>query len=210
MAAWLQSASTWLVDHHFGPYLFALLILVAFGEAAFFLGFVLPGETALVIGGALAATDVFPLAAFLPCAIAAAVGGDSVGYEIGHRYGASIKSSRLGRRLGERRWVAAEAFFIRHGGKAVFLARSQAVLRALVPALAGMSGMAYRTFLPWNALGGFLWGGGVVLLGYEFAHSLASLETGLKYWTYAVVALFVIGLVALHLRRRSRAGASRR
>lgn len=204
MAAWLQSASTWLVDHHWGPYLFALLLFVAFAEAGFFLGFVLPGETALVLGGALAAKDVFPVQVFLPAAVLAAIVGDSVGYEVGRRFGPRIKTSRLGRRLGEHRWSAAQGFFDRHGGKAVFLGRSQALLRALVPMLAGMSGLAYRTFLPWNALGGALWGGGVVVLGYVFAHSLGALENGLKYWTYAVLALIVLGLVAVHLRRRAR------
>jgi membrane-associated protein len=204
MAAWLESASTWLVDHHWGPYLFALLLFIAFAEAAFFLGFVLPGETALVLGGALSATGVFPIAAFLPAAVVAAVAGDSLGYEIGRRYGKRIKVSRLGHRIGARRWASAEDFFARHGGKAVFLGRAQALLRAMVPLLAGMSGLAYRTFLPWNALGGTLWGGGVVILGYVFAHSLPSLEQGLRYWTYAVIAVLVVGLVVLHLRRRSR------
>lgn len=204
MAAWLENASTWLVDHNWGPWLFALLLFVAFAEAAFFLGFVLPGETALVIGGALAAKDVFPLALFLPCAVIAAVAGDSVGYEVGRKFGPRIKVSRLGRRIGEHRWAAAQRFFDRHGGKAVFLGRSQALLRALVPMLAGTSGLPYRTFLPWNALGGTLWGGGVVVLGYVFAHSLSTLENGLKYWAYAVIALIVLGLAFVHLRRRRR------
>jgi len=202
MAAWLQDASTWLVDHHWAPYLFALLLFVAFAEAAFFLGFVLPGETALVLGGALCATGVFPLAAFLPAAVIAAIVGDSVGYEVGHRYGHRLKRSRLGVRVGAHRWLAAEAFFHRHGGKAVFLGRSQALLRALVPSLAGMSGLRYRTFLPWNALGGLVWGGGVVLLGYVFAHSLGRLEAGLKYWTFGVLALLAVGAVVLYLRHR--------
>ena len=208
MAAWLDNASTWLVDHHWGPYLFALLLFIAFAEAAFFLGFVLPGETALVLGGALAAAGVFPIQLFLPCAVVAAVAGDSVGYEIGRHFGERIKASRLGRRIGEPRWTTAEAFFKKHGGKAVFLGRAQALLRALVPLLAGLSGMAYRTFLPWNALGGVLWGGGVVMLGYVFANSLSSLETGLKYWTYGVVAAVVGVLGVLHLRRRSRERAA--
>ncbi len=204
MAAWLEHASTWLVDHHWGPYLFALLLLVAFAECAIFLGFVVPGETALVLGGALSATGVFPLAAFLPSAVVAVVAGGAVGYGVGSRYGVRIQASRLGQRLGEARWAAAQSFFDRHGSKAVFFGRSVALLRALIPALAGMSGLAYRSFVLWNVVGGVLWGSAVVVLGYVFAHSLTSLENGLKYWTYAVVALILLGLVTLHLRRRSR------
>src|SRR5437588_12206860 len=120
MAAWLEHASTWLVDHHWAPYLLALLLFCAFAEAAFFLGSVLPGETALVIGGALSATGVVPLAVFLLGAVAAAIAGDSLGYEIGRRYGRRVRSSTLGSRVGEERWAAADRFFARHGGKAVF------------------------------------------------------------------------------------------
>jgi len=202
VAAWLGDVSTWLVDHHWGPYLFALLLFLAFAEAAFFLGFVLPGETALVLGGALCATGVFPLAAFLPCAVLAAVAGDSVGYEIGHRYGRHLRDSRLGRRIGEQRWVSAESFFHRHGGKAVFLGRSQALLRALVPALAGMSRLPYRRFLPWNALGALVWGGGVVLLGFAFGRSLEKVEAGLKYWAIGVLVVAVVFFTVMHVWRR--------
>ena len=203
MAAWLDRTSTWLVDHHWGPYLFALLVLLAFAEAGIFLGFVLPGETALVLGGALCATGVFSLSVFLPMAVLAAVLGDSTGYEIGRRFGPRIRVSWLGRKMGPRRWGAAEWFFARHGGKAVFLGRSQAVLRALVPALAGSSGLRYRTFLPWNVLGAVVWGGGVVLLGYSFAHSLNALETGLKYWGIAALAVLVTGVVVLFRVQRA-------
>jgi membrane-associated protein len=204
MAAWLQSSSTWLVDHHWGPYLFALLLLVAFAECALFLGFVVPGETALVIGGALSATGVFRLVEFWPAAVVAVVLGGSVGYRIGKRYGTRIQSSRLGQRLGDHRWAAAQTFFDKHGGKAVFFGRSVALLRALIPALAGMSGLAARSFAVWNVVGGVLWGSVVVLLGFGFAHSITALENGLKYWTYAIVALVVLGLVTFHLRRRAR------
>jgi len=209
VAAWLEHASTWLVDHHWAPYLFALLLFVAFAECAFFLGFVVPGETALVIGGALAATGVFPLAAFWPAAVLAVIAGGEVGYRVGTRYGVQIQASRMGQRLGEQRWAASQGFFDRHGGKAVFFGRTVALLRALIPALAGMSGLVYRSFALWNIVGGLLWGSAVVLLGYLFAHSLASLESGLKYWTYAIIALIVIGLVTVHIRRRARERAGR-
>ena len=206
MAAWLEHLSTWLVDNGWAPWLFFLLLGLAFAEAALFLGFVLPGETALVLGGALCATGVFQLAAFLPAAIIAAILGDSTGYEFGKRLGPRMRTTRVGRRIGDKRWGAAEWIFDRHGGKAVFFGRAQAVLRALVPALAGSSGMRYRTFLPWNAAGAVVWGGGVVLLGYFFAHSVAALETGLKYWGIAVLVVIVTGgvLVIRYGRRAER------
>ena len=204
MAAWLEHTSTWLVENHWAPYLFALLLFLVFAEAAFFLGFVIPGETALVLGGALSATGVFPLALFLPAAVLVAIIGDSVGYEVGRHFGPRIKASRLGLRVGTQRWDTAQAFFDAHGGKAVFLGRGAALLRALVPSLSGMNGLPYRVFLPWNALGGLVWGGGVVILGYVFAHSLERLETGLKYWSLGVIALIVTAAVVFTVRRRRR------
>lgn len=140
--------------------------LLAFGEAAAFIGLFLPGETALLLGGVLAATGRVSLPVLLAVAAVAAVAGDSVGYEIGRHAGPALKRSRLGRRVGDERWARAEAYVRRRGGPAVFLGRWVGVLRALVPTLAGMNRMPYRRFLAWNAAGGITWASSVVLAGY--------------------------------------------
>ncbi len=187
MSNWLHTGAAWLVDNNLSSPLFALLLFMAFAESALFLGFVLPGETALIVGGMLAAQGVWDLGDFFGWAILCAVVGDSVGYEIGRHYGDRIKDSRMGRILGPRRWRIADHIFDTYGGQAVFFGRAQALLRALVPTLAGMHRMPYRTFLKWNASGGIVWGGGVVVLGYVFAHSLHRLEVALKYWSVVLV-----------------------
>jgi membrane protein DedA with SNARE-associated domain len=188
MSNWLHIAATWLVDNHLQTPLFTLLLFLAFAESALFLGFVLPGETALIVGGMLAAQGVWDLGDFFAWAIIAAIVGDSVGYEVGKHFGPRIQHSWIGRRLGTTRWRVADHIFKQYGPQAVFVGRAQALLRALVPALAGMARMPYRTFLKWNAAGGIVWGGGVVVLGYAFAHSLHSLEKALKYWSFVLVA----------------------
>ena len=104
-------------------------------------------------------------------AVVCAIAGDSVGYRVGQVLGPRLEVSRVGRLVGAKRWAVAQKFLDDHGGKAVFLGRSVALLRALVPGLAGMSRMAYPRFLAWNALGGLLWGGGCVILGFVFAKS---------------------------------------
>ena len=191
--------------------MFFLLLGLAFAEAAFFLGFVLPGETALVLGGALCATGVFPLAAFLPAAIIAAIVGDSVGYEVGKRLGPRIRTTRVGRRIGDQRWGAAEWIFDRHGGKAVFFGRAQAVLRALVPALAGEPACATGRSCPGTprvpSSGAAAWS----CSGYVFAHSLSALETGLKYWGIAVLVVSSrVGLLVIRSGRRAEREAEAR
>ncbi|MDT4993285.1 MAG: rane-associated protein [Actinoplanes sp.] len=145
--------------------------LLAFGESAAFVGLVLPGETALLLGGVLAGTGRISLPAILAVAIVAAVGGDSVGYEIGRWGGRAIRASRAGQFVGEPRWTRAETFVRRRGGWAVFLGRWIGLMRALVPALAGMTRMPYRRFLLFNAMGGIVWSIAVVLGGYFAAAS---------------------------------------
>ncbi len=188
-----------------GWWLYVVLGALAFGEAAIFLGVVLPGETALLVGGFLCHEGKLSLPVMIAVAVACAIAGDSVGYEVGRRLGPRLRTSRLGRRIGDNRWERAEAFLTRNGGKAVFFGRSIALLRALVPTLAGVARMPYTTFLPWNAAGGLVWGAGCVLLGYGFARSLDTLEHYLRISSGLVLTVVVLLAVVVHLVRRRRA-----
>lgn len=200
ISEWIHHTADSLVAHNLQVPLFALLILFAFAEAAAFVGFVLPGETSLLIGGVLAHAHVWNLWVFLGAAIVAAIAGDSVGYEIGKHLGPRIKQNAFGRFVGEKRWRLAQAIFDRYHGGAIFFGRAQALLRALVPALAGMNRVPYRTFIKWNAAGGIVFSTIVVLLGYEFANSLATLEKYLRYW--AIFFLAVVIAIILFLKRK--------
>ena len=104
--------------------------------------------------------------------------------------------------VGDGRWSTVDGFLHRHGGKAIFLGRLTAVLRALVPSMAGMSGMHYPTFLRWNAAGGILWGAGCVLLGYAFSSALATVSRYLTWAPFAAIAVVIGIVIALHARRR--------
>src|SRR5690348_12281392 len=165
---------------------------------------VLPGETALLVAGYFCHERVLNVWVMLPVAVLAAVGGDSVGYAFGKRFGPPLRRSRLGTWVGEHRWTRVDDFLNRHGGKAVLLGRLTALLRALVPSMSGMARMRYRTFLIWNAVGGVLWAGACVWLGYAFAASLHKIE---KYATWAPIPLVVLvagGLLAMEVRRKRR------
>jgi membrane-associated protein len=83
--------------------------------------------------------------------------GESVGYLLGRRYGPQLRTGRLGRRLGENRWVAAKAFLAGRGGRAMAAARFVAVVHALVPVVAGTLGMSYRRLVGWSAVGAVAW-----------------------------------------------------
>ncbi|GAB3964407.1 DedA family protein [Plantactinospora veratri] len=190
----------------------ALLVVggLAFGESAAFVGLFLPGETALLLGGALAATGRVSLPAMVVVSTVGAIAGDSVGYEIGRWTGPPLKRSRAGRWVGEERWGRAERFVARHGPLAVLLGRWVGVLRTLVPALAGMNRMPYRRFLLFNALGGAAWATTVVMVGYLAGASWRRIENHLGEAGAGLAALVVLCLAAWWLfrrRRRARRGA---
>ena len=197
ISEWIHHTSDTLVAHNLQIPLFILLITFAFAEAAAFIGFILPGETSLLIGGVLGHSGVWNVWVFLGAAIIAAIAGDSVGYEIGKHLGPRIKENAFGRFVGEKRWKLAQAIFDRYHSGAIFFGRAQALLRALVPALAGMNRVPYRQFLKWNAAGGIVFSSIVVLLGYEFANSLPTLEKYLRYWAIFFLALVAVVIVIL-------------
>lgn len=200
MSQWIQTTSDWLIANNLQIPLFILLILLAFAEAAAFIGFVLPGETSLLIGGVLAHHKVWPLWLFLLCAIIGAIAGDSVGYEVGKHFGPRIEVSRMGKLVGPKRWLLAQRIFDKYHAGAIFFGRAQALLRALVPALAGMNRVPYWTFLKWNAAGGIVFSTVIVLLGYEFSDKLAKVEHALKFW--AIGFLTVVVLVFIYIKRK--------
>lgn len=186
------------------PAAYALVAALVFAEAALFVGFVLPGETAVLLGGVLAATGRLYLPVVIVLVVVAAVVGDSVGYEVGRHLGPRVLSTRPLRRHA-RRLDGARRLLRERGGWAVFLARFTAFLRAVVPALAGVSRMPYRRFLLFNAAGAVVWGAGVVLLGFSAGHSYPALERTLGRTSAVLLAVVAIaGVVALVVRRRRR------
>jgi membrane-associated protein len=187
-----------------GPVVYLLVFLVPALEASVFVGFVLPGETAVLLGGVLAYEHRVSLTGILIVAIAGAVIGDSIGYFVGRRFGAPLQQSRLGRIVGKKRWQASEDFLRRRGGPSVFLGRWTALLRALVPAAAGMAKLPYRTFLIWNVAGGVAWATAIVFAGYAAGNAYRRLEHYLGPGAFVILAVIVIGLVVRHfvLERR--------
>ena len=187
-----------------GAWLYVISGGLAFAEAAVLLGMVLPGETALLVAGYFCHEKVLSLPVMIVVAVLSAIAGDSVGYLFGYRYGPTLRRSRLGHRIGANRFERVDRFLERHGGKAVLFGRLTALLRALVPSMAGMSSMHYRTFVVWNVVGGVLWGAGCVLLGYVFASALHKVEQYLTWGPLAVLAVLVAVGIGLHVRNRRR------
>ena len=185
-----------------GSWLYVIAAAFCFGEAAILIGVVFPGETALLVAGVFCQRGVLDIWIMIPLAVVAAVAGDSVGFEFGKKFGPGLRRSRLGHWVGERRWAAVDGFIHRHGGKAVLIGRLTALFRALVPSMAGMSGMRYRTFILWNVAGGLIWAPACVVLGYYFSKSLSVVGSTLTWAPFAIIAVVGLGYLLLHLRRK--------
>ncbi|MFN2538640.1 MAG: DedA family protein [Mycobacteriales bacterium] len=185
--------------------LYLVVFLLPFLEASILLGFVFPGETALIFGGVLASKNGASLTGILMLAILGAISGDAVGYAVGRRFGPRLQATRLGRLVGEERWIVTEAFLLKRGGTAVFFGRWTALLRAMVPGAAGMARLPYRTFFLYNALGGTVWACACVVGGYVFQEAVGRYVTN---FGYVVLGLLVLALtVAIVHRRRKRNSA---
>lgn len=194
------------------PVVLLVVGALVFVEDALFVGFVVPGETVAILGGVAANLGHVPLWSVLTVVVVAAIVGDSVGFEVGRRFGPRLLTSR---RLDRHRvrLQDAQSLLARRGGWAVLLGRWVAFFRAVMPALAGTTAMRYRTFLAFNALGGLIWGSVVVMGGYLAGASYAVVESWLG--TGAAVLVGVAAVVALvvwrvrrHRSQRSReAGA---
>jgi membrane protein DedA with SNARE-associated domain len=191
----------------------AVVGTLVFAEDALFVGFVLPGETAAILGGVAAKLGHVPLWGVLLVVIGAAIVGDSVGYEIGRLLGPRVMRWRI---LDRRRARLDDArdLLARRGGAAVFLGRWVAFFRAVMPALAGISRMRYPKFLFFNAAGGLFWGAIVVLAGYAAGASYATIQKTVgRGSAAAVLAIALIAFAVWRVRghrkeRRGETGAA--
>jgi membrane protein DedA with SNARE-associated domain len=180
---------------------YSLVGALVFAEAAILIGFVFPGETAVILGGVAASRGHVNLAILIVVVVSCAIVGDSVGYLVGEKWGRRLMQSRL---LRKRRRLLDAVFdqLNRRGAVAVFLSRFTAFLRAVVPGLAGISSMPYRVFLPANAAGGLVWGNAYCLLGYLVGHAYTKVEHASGIASDVLLGLVAAVIIVVIIRRR--------
>ena len=180
------------------PLLFVVVMLESFGIP-------LPGETALIAFGVLAAQGHYPIEWVIVIAAAAAIVGDNLGYWLIGRLGGRALFERWGwlRRYADRVLPRAEGIMKRHGGKTVFFGRFIAILRFTAAWVAGLGRMHWWKFLFWNAAGGIAWAATVGLVAFWAGKAAA--DAIQRYGLFAaagVVALALIGFIALQIGKR--------
>jgi membrane-associated protein len=204
-----------LITHLLDPVLnlhgwavYAVVGVLVFAEASLLIGFIFPGETAVILGGVAASRGHANIATLIVLVIACGIGGDSVGYVVGEKWGRRLLEVRL---LRHRRRLLEKMLeqLNRRGAIVVVLARFTAFLRAVVPGLAGISSMPYRVFLPANAAGGIVWGTAYCLLGYLLGHAYTKVEHASGIASDVVLGLIAVAIVVVIVRRRRRERAAR-
>jgi membrane protein DedA with SNARE-associated domain len=182
-----------------------LVLLVAFSmpalESSAFVGFVFPGEAALVVAGVVAGQGRVAVELVMLAGVLGAVLGDAVGYFVGRRWGPALLAHLPQRFFPPERIERASTYLAQRGGKAVFVGRFTATLRVLIPGLAGMSGMAYRKFAIANVSSAIGWGVLSVLLGYWGGSNWHHLTSTVGRLALIGVGALVLGAIAAHVVR---------
>lgn len=142
------------------------IAIIIFAESGVLLGIFFPGDSLLFAAGLLSANGFFAFGPLALIVVASAILGDSVGYWFGTKVGDNLFKRPDSRFFKQEYVTRTQKFFLTYGGRAVVLARFVPIVRTIAPILAGVGTMKYSRFLSYNALGGFLWGAGMVSLGY--------------------------------------------
>ena len=197
MESLLHDIIQWLIA--VGP---VVVFVVTLAETAFFIGLLIPAEATVLVAAALAEQRLLELDQVVVATLLGAFAGDQIGYALGRFGGArAARGGRIGR-IWAKYEPRAMAMFSRHSIVAVSLARFISFVRTLMPWLAGMSGMSYRRFIFFDALGVLGWGGLSVAAGYLAGESWRRAADTFGATTAAIVAIALLIAGIVYLRRR--------
>lgn len=170
-------------------------------ETSIFLGLVMPGDTVVLV----ASTGVTDWSDFFFLLIAVLLGsliGESIGFAVGRYFGPRLRESRLGKKIGENNWRAADSLVEKRGGIAVFISRFLPVLHSTVPAVAGMTKMPYRVFIAWTFAACAIWASLYVGVGYVARTSYEQLSGDLRLATVVGIGILVVFLVFIAISKK--------
>jgi membrane-associated protein len=179
------------IINQYGTWTYVILFLVIFMETGFVVTPFLPGDSLLFAAGTFAALGDLNVVWLIVLLMVAAIGGDTVNYWIGHY---------MWDRAYNVRWIKKEyldrthAFFEKHGGKTIFLARFVPIVRTFAPFVAGMGRMSYSYFFSYNVFGGIVWVLLFTLLGYFFGN-LDFVKRNFELVIFAIIFISVIPAV---------------
>ena len=186
------------------------LTLIIFAETGLLVGFFLPGDSLLVTAGLLAADPAFGLNVWLLGLILtiAALVGDTVGYHVGKATGPRIFTRENSLFFHKDHLLKAQAFYEKHGGKTIIIARFMPIVRTFAPVVAGVARMRYASFLAYNVVGGVLWIWSMLITGYVLAKTVPGVAKHVEKVILVVVFLSILpGIIAWWRNRAAGARA---
>ena len=181
------------------------LTAIIFSETGLLVGFFLPGDSLLVTAGLLASQPNFGLNVYLLGLILsiAAIVGDSVGYAIGRATGPRIFTREDSLLFNRKHLLRAHAFYEKHGGKTIVLARFMPIIRTFAPVVAGVAEMEYRSFLAFNVIGGLIWVWSMLFTGYFLGRYVPGIDRHIELVIIIVIFLsFLPGIIGWWRQRR--------
>ena len=186
------------------------LTIIIFAETGLLVGFFLPGDSLLVTAGLLAADPAFGLNVWLLGLIltVAAIVGDTVGYHVGKATGPRIFTRENSLFFHKDHLLKAQAFYEKHGGKTIIIARFMPIVRTFAPVVAGVGQMRYASFLAYNVVGGVLWIWSMLITGYVLAKTVPGVAKHVEKVILVVVFLSILpGIIAWWRNRSAQAKA---
>ncbi len=189
---------------HYGVWVYGILFLIIFAETGLVFAPFLPGDSLLFVAGALCGLDALQLHWLMPILMLAAFSGDNTNYWVGRLVGMRLFHRVKGRFLKREHLDKTHAFYEKHGGKTVVIARFMPIIRTFAPFVAGIGRMRYRLFVLYSALGSLAWIGSLTLAGYFFGN-IPFVKNNLTLIILAVILISflpaLIGFARHHLRR---------
>ncbi len=164
---------------------------IVFAESGLFFGFFLPGDSLLFTAGFLASQGFFDISILTILVVVGAISGDSVGYWFGRKMGQKVFNKKDSFFFKKDHLDKAHAFYEKHGGKTIILARFMPMVRTFAPIVAGAANMTYRKFISYNVIGGLLWGAGVTLAGYVLGNTIPNADKYLLPIIFVIIAVSV-------------------
>jgi membrane-associated protein len=191
--------SAFVAEH--GAWVYALLFVIVFCETGLVVTPFLPGDSLLFVTGTLAAAGGMNIVAVMATLIAAALCGDNCNYWIGRWLGPKVFHYRESRWFNPEHLRRAHAFYERHGGKTIVIARFMPIVRTYVPFVAGLGAMPYLRYLAFCVVGAFTWVVSICLAGYWFGN-IAVVKNNLTLVILAIVLLSISPGIVAWLRTR--------
>lgn len=165
---------------------------IVFAESGLLIGFFLPGDSLLFTAGFLASQGFINIWLLALGSFIAAVVGDSVGYTFGHKIGRRLFQKENSLLFHKDNLLKAEAFYEKHGGKTIILARFMPIIRTFAPIVAGMGKMHYSSFFSYNIIGGFLWAIGLSLGGYILGNTIPNVDRYLLPIIFSIIIISIL------------------